>query len=150
MNKIARMRPGSVGRSLQIGVQLSCLLFTFTSHVHVQSMSHAQWVPGAASLRIRRSVTEPDNTSTTTELRQIGAGFLPQRSGFNPGSLQVRFVVDEVALEQVFLRVLRFSPFNHHSTAAPHSSITATRVVPPTKRAIDLTKQLIIILSVLN
>jgi hypothetical protein len=30
----------------------------------------------------------------------------------NPGSVHVGFVVDKVALRQVFLRVLRFSPVN--------------------------------------
>jgi hypothetical protein len=32
--------------------------------------------------------------------------------GFDPVSVHVRFVVDKVALGQVFLRVLRFSPVN--------------------------------------
>jgi hypothetical protein len=32
---------------------------------------------------------------------------------------------NEVAPEQVFLRVLRFSPANHYITIAPYSSITA-------------------------
>jgi hypothetical protein len=31
---------------------------------------------------------------------------------FDPGPVPVRFVVDKVALGQVFLRVLRFSPVN--------------------------------------
>jgi hypothetical protein len=34
----------------------------------------------------------------------------------------VRFKVDKVALEQVFLRVLKFSSANHRSTSAPYSS----------------------------
>jgi hypothetical protein len=42
---------------------------------------------------------------------------------------QVRCVVDEVALEPVFARVLLFPPANHHSTTAPYSSITAPRAV---------------------
>jgi hypothetical protein len=36
----------------------------------------------------------------------------PRRPGFDPGSVHVGFVVDKVALEQVFPRVLRFSPVN--------------------------------------
>jgi hypothetical protein len=40
------------------------------------------------------------------------AGLSPQRPGFNPGSVHVGFVVDKVALEQVFSRVLRFSTVN--------------------------------------
>lgn len=35
-----------------------------------------------------------------------------------PGSVQVRFVADEVALEQVLLRVPRPSPSRHHFTVA--------------------------------
>jgi hypothetical protein len=37
--------------------------------------------------------------------------------------------MDEVALELVFLRVLRFYPANNYSTIAPYSSITAPRGV---------------------
>ena len=40
-------------------------------------------------------------------------------AGFDPGSVHVGFVVDEVALGQVVPRVLRFSPFQFHSTGAP-------------------------------
>jgi hypothetical protein len=43
-------------------------------------------------------------------LRWLVTGLSPQRPGFNPGSVHVEFVVDKVALGQVFLRVLRFSP----------------------------------------
>jgi hypothetical protein len=35
-----------------------------------------------------------------------------RRPGFDPGSVHVGFVVDKVALVQVFRRVLRFSPVN--------------------------------------
>jgi hypothetical protein len=45
-------------------------------------------------------------------LRSLVAGLSPRRSGFAPGSINVGFVVDKVALGQVFLRVLRFSPVN--------------------------------------
>jgi hypothetical protein len=39
---------------------------------------------------------------------------------------RVGFVVDNLALgRQGFLRSLQFSPACHHSTIAPHSSITA-------------------------
>jgi hypothetical protein len=34
----------------------------------------------------------------------------PRRPGFTPGSIRVGFVVDKVALGQVFLRGPRFSP----------------------------------------
>ena len=45
-------------------------------------------------------------------LRRLAAGLSPQRPGFDPGSVHVGFVVNKVALGQVFPRVLRFSPVN--------------------------------------
>ena len=45
-------------------------------------------------------------------LRRLVAGLPPRMPGFDPGSVHVEFVVDKVALGQVFLRVLRFSPVN--------------------------------------
>jgi hypothetical protein len=45
-------------------------------------------------------------------LRSLVVGLSPRRPGFTPGSIHVGFVVDKVALGQVFLRVLRFSPVN--------------------------------------
>jgi hypothetical protein len=45
-------------------------------------------------------------------LRRLVAGLSPRRSGFDPGSVHVGFVVDNMALGQVFPRVLRFSPVN--------------------------------------
>jgi hypothetical protein len=44
--------------------------------------------------------------------RRLVAGLSPRRPGFDPGSVHVGFVVDNVALGQVFPRVLRFSPIN--------------------------------------
>jgi hypothetical protein len=44
-------------------------------------------------------------------LRQF-VGLLLQRTGFMPRSVRVGFVVAKVALGQVFLRVLQFSPDN--------------------------------------
>jgi hypothetical protein len=41
-------------------------------------------------------------------LKSLVAGLSPRRTGFAPGSIHVGFVVDKVALGQVFLRVLRF------------------------------------------
>lgn len=60
-------------------------------------MCQAQPVPGAASLGIRRSEPEPDNTSTATVFRRLNSVFIPQRSGFYHGSLEVRYMVGEVA-----------------------------------------------------
>jgi hypothetical protein len=51
---------------------------------------------------------------------------LTAEAGFAPGSIHVGFVVDKVALGQVFLRVLRFSPANiippllHIRLSPPH------------------------------
>jgi hypothetical protein len=41
-------------------------------------------------------------------LRRLVAGLSPRRPGFDPGSVLVRFVVDKLALGQVFLRVVGF------------------------------------------
>ena len=43
-------------------------------------------------------------------LRWLVAGLSQRRPGFDPESVHVGFVVDKVALGQVSLRVLRFSP----------------------------------------
>jgi hypothetical protein len=43
-------------------------------------------------------------------LRRLVAGLSPRRPGFDPGSVYVGFVVDQLALGQVFPRVLRFFP----------------------------------------
>ena len=45
-------------------------------------------------------------------LRRLVAGLSSRRPGFDPGSVRVGFVVDKVALGQVFPRLLRFSPVN--------------------------------------
>jgi hypothetical protein len=45
-------------------------------------------------------------------VRRLDASLLPLGTGFDSGSLHVGFVVDKVALGQVFPQVLRFSPVN--------------------------------------
>jgi hypothetical protein len=45
-------------------------------------------------------------------LRLLVVGLPPRSPGFDPGLVLVGFVVDKVALGQVFPRVLRFSPVN--------------------------------------
>jgi hypothetical protein len=52
-------------------------------------------------------------------LRRLVAGLSPRRPGFDPGSVHVGFVVDKVALGQIFPRVLWFSHCQFHSTSAP-------------------------------
>jgi hypothetical protein len=45
-----------------------------------------------------------------SELRRLVDGLSSPRPGFAPGSVHVGYVVDKVALGQVFVRVLRFFP----------------------------------------
>jgi len=45
--------------------------------------------------------------------RSLVAGFSLWSPGFDPISVNARFVVDKVALGQVFLRALRFSPVSN-------------------------------------
>jgi hypothetical protein len=45
-------------------------------------------------------------------LRRLYSGLSLLRPGFDRGSIHVGFVVDKVALGQVYARVLRFSPVN--------------------------------------
>jgi hypothetical protein len=45
-------------------------------------------------------------------LKRLVARLSPRRPGFGLGSVHVGFVVDKVALGQVFLRILWFSPVN--------------------------------------
>jgi hypothetical protein len=40
------------------------------------------------------------------------ADLSPRRHGFDPELILMRFVVNKATLEQLFLRVLRFSPVN--------------------------------------
>jgi hypothetical protein len=52
--------------------------------------------------------------------RRLAADPSPQSPGFMPGSVRVRFVVERVAVGQVFLRVLWLYPF---STILPGLSV---------------------------
>jgi hypothetical protein len=45
-------------------------------------------------------------------LRRLVGGLPPRRPEFDPGSVHMGFVVDKMALGQVFPRVLRFYPVN--------------------------------------
>jgi hypothetical protein len=42
----------------------------------------------------------------------VSSGLSTRKPGLAPGSAQVGFMVDRMALEQVYLRVLRISPVN--------------------------------------
>jgi hypothetical protein len=54
----------------------------------------------------------------------VVAGFPPRRLGFKPGSSHVGFVVDKVAMGQVFSPSTSVSPVNLYSTS--YSTITIT------------------------
>jgi hypothetical protein len=64
---------------------------------------------------------------------KINASCIPRRPGFDPGSVHVGFVVDKVALGQVFHPVLRFSPVNF---------------IPPVLHYLEKWKKLIIFLFI--
>jgi hypothetical protein len=53
-----------------------------------------------------------NTVSSTTWHRQLVAGLSLQRQEFVPSSVHVAFVVERVALGQVFLKVLQFYPIN--------------------------------------
>ena len=57
---------------------------------------------------------------TATSGNRGVAGLLPPRSGFDPGPVHIRFVIDKLAMEQTFQLVLRF--YQYHSTNTPYSS----------------------------
>jgi hypothetical protein len=52
-------------------------------------------------------------------LRRLVAGFSPRKTGFDPGSINVGFVVDKVALGQGILPSTSVFPCQFHSTGAP-------------------------------
>jgi hypothetical protein len=68
-------------------------------------------------------------------LRRLVAGLPPRRPGFDPGPDHVGFVVDKVALGQVFLRVLRFSPVSF---------------IPPVLRYTEKLRKLIVFITGLH
>jgi hypothetical protein len=55
------------------------------------------------------------------QLKRLVAGFPPRRPGFNPGSGQVGFVVDKVALGQVFSEYFGFPCHSFHQILHPHN-----------------------------
>jgi hypothetical protein len=52
-------------------------------------------------------------------LRRLAAGLPPRRPGFDPGPVHVGFVVDKVALGQVFSPSTSVFPCQFHSAGAP-------------------------------
>jgi hypothetical protein len=69
-------------------------------------------VAGLASYSVAIKKEVDSRTLAVPWLRRLAAGLPPRRPGFDPGSVHVGFVVDKLALGQVFPRVLRFSPVN--------------------------------------
>jgi hypothetical protein len=59
----------------------------------------------------------------TPQLKRLVAGFPLQRPGFNPGSGQVGFVVDNVAPGQVFSEYFGFSSHSFHQILHPHNHL---------------------------
>jgi hypothetical protein len=70
-------------------------------------------------------------------LRRLVAGLSPRRHGFAPGSAHVAFVVDKVAMVQVFLRVLRFPLSLSFHRGCPYSCITWGWTVGPVQAAVQ-------------
>jgi hypothetical protein len=64
-----------------------------------------------------RAVTR--RTETVPWLRRLVTGLPPRRLGFEPGPVHVGFVVEKVALGQVFPSSTSVFPCQFHSTAAP-------------------------------
>jgi hypothetical protein len=65
------------------------------------------------------------------QLKRLVAGFLPRRPGFEPGPGHVGFVVDKVALGQVFSEYLGFpcqSSFHQLPHNHPHLSSGACTI----------------------
>jgi hypothetical protein len=110
--------------SIWSGISFNEIFKTIDLHIilnfSLQQLGHADlpycpmgkrhsW-PTAYTLFHRRSMWR--NWIELTWLRRLVAGIPPRRPGFASGSVHVEFVVDKVALGQVFNRVLRFSPLS--------------------------------------
>jgi hypothetical protein len=81
-------------------MDLACLY-----NFHLGVLPPLKWVPGLFPGGKAADEAMP-------WLRRLVSGLSPRRPGLDPGSFHVGFVVDKVALGQVFLRVLRFYPVN--------------------------------------
>jgi hypothetical protein len=91
--KIHRSRSGSNPRTLG-PVAKNALQFYFLLYIN-------------RPLHMFRFMQKPSSGGWAVPwLRRLVAGLSPRRPGFDPGSVHVRFVVDKVALGQVFLRVV--------------------------------------------
>jgi hypothetical protein len=96
-NKTDREKPKYSGKNL--------------SQCHfVHHKFHMDWPGMNPGLRRERPATNRLSHGTVLWIRQLVAGISSRRPDFDPRSVHVRFVVDKVALGQVFFRVLRFFP----------------------------------------
>jgi hypothetical protein len=98
------------------------LICVVSSSVRTRILRHLslQWLIPSHTSGFRRGVVQMGwvgclETSVTNHqpravpwLRRLVAGLLLRRPGFDPGSVHVGFMVDKVALGQVFLRVVGF------------------------------------------
>jgi hypothetical protein len=99
------------------GVKLKCVLqrtsqFSVTEHCSRLTLcirpSNLNKVIRGTSQSLQVSSGIVAQIKAVPWLSRLVAGLSPRRPGFDPGSVHVRFVVDKVALGQVFLRVVGF------------------------------------------
>jgi hypothetical protein len=69
-----------------------------------------------AEMRSVRSWTGISIWKSNYSIKILDASFSPQRPGFNPRAIHVRFVVDKLSLRKVFLQVPKFSPVSYYCT----------------------------------
>jgi hypothetical protein len=91
------------------------------------------WVGHRASLEAveYRKNSYPTRTRPRHKLKRLVAGFPPRRSGFEPWSGHVGFVVDKVVLRQVFFEYFGFrcqSSFHQLLHNHPHLSSGACTI----------------------
>jgi hypothetical protein len=103
----------------------SILVITFTSD-HTEQRIILKHILKACMTRLKHLIAyygverwvlcwHRQNFRCTVQSKKLSVGPChgsSRRSGFEPGSVHVGFVMDKVALGQVFPRVLRFSPVN--------------------------------------
>ena len=85
-------------------------------------LSTAETKSGASQLSVTSQAQTCRLGSTRVavpRLRRSVAGLSPRRHGFDPGSVHVGFVVDKVALGQVFSPITSVFPCQFHSTGPP-------------------------------
>jgi hypothetical protein len=89
-------------------------------HVHLNN------VGGQTRILMLHLLTLHKDLCSVTWLKRLVVGLSPQWPEFAPGSIHEGFVVDKVALGQVFLRVLQFYPVSiippllHINLSPPH------------------------------